>query len=106
MTKEQPTPGQGELFPGLREASIKRFDDIDFVKPNGKPKGWEPRAKREARSAAMMPISRDTTTGKVNDNGESGPKPEATMPVPRNNNESDQESRLDRYTQWINDHQQ
>ncbi len=104
MTKEQQIPGQRELFPGLLKVSTRRFDDIDFVKPNGKPKGWEPRAKREARSAEMMPISRDTTTGKINDNGESGPKPEATMLVSRNNNESDQESRLDRYTQWINDH--
>ena len=82
---EQQIPRQGELFPGLLKASTKRFDDIDFVKPNGKPKGWEPRAKREARSAAMMPISRDTTTGKINDNGESGQKPEDNTSVKKYN---------------------
>ncbi len=88
---EQQIPRQGELFPGLLKASTKRFDDIDFVKPNGKPKGWEPREQREKKPVATMPVSRGTASSEVGDNGGSKAS-------------GNQESHQDRYTRWINEH--
>jgi len=88
---EQQIPRQGELFPGLRKASIKPLNETDFLTPDGKPKGWEPRKQREKKPVATMPVSRSTTSSEVSDNGGSKAS-------------GNQESRQDRYTRWINEH--
>ncbi len=69
--EQQPIPGQGELFPGV-------------LKPdNGLTE--QPGERLEKAPEATMPISRDTTTSKVNDNGESGQKPEDNTSVKKYN---------------------
>ena len=45
----------------------------------------QPGERLEKAPEATMPISRDTTTGKVNDNGESGQKPEDNTSVKKYN---------------------